>query len=106
MDKLVEVAAQYGIAGVALLALGYLAYKIGVRQVEATDRLALAFAANTKANEDNTKAMTAAFVIATKEIGLAIGNSHTIMAQRVGELSERIARVEVQLSVNDPDRVT
>lgn len=111
-----QIARDYGITGLSLVGLAYMAFIIGRRIVAAIDKLADKADANAKSLTDkadaNAKSITDAFAIASKEIALSIATHTASVSTRiselqastgdkVGQLSERVARVEAKLDMQD-----
>lgn len=94
MEEAIKIGAQYGIGGIALVALGYLVMKIGTRMIAAIDRI-------NKASADNAKEMAAAFQSWAIKItdSIAVANARTL--EELNDLSERLLRVELRFAGED-----
>ena len=102
MEDLIKVAAQYGVAGIALVALGWITLNIGKAIVSSITLLKLSTDENAKATvkaiTDASKEQTMAVQAMSKELALTIAGAHAQMMQRIGELSERITRLEMRVA--------
>lgn len=94
MEEAVKIAAQYGVAGIALLALGLLTFKIGDRMIKSIDRMI-------ERADENSKATVNALSSMSKEVQLAISQANARQLEELGDLSERISRVETVLNLKD-----
>jgi hypothetical protein len=87
MEEAIKIGAQYGVAGIALVALGWIVMKIGLRLVVAIDKLGEKW-------EAHATATTSALQNCTRQISDAVAVAHSKTMEELHDFGERLTRIE------------